>query len=338
MSSSIEITSETRDGEPLLAQAVGFCAYSDVEEQARAFDGWSLDYTQISAGVFHGSSSTISLGAVRLLVESLDKVILQHGAVPSDRLAVAVPLELEGHARMCGERSGRDSLHVFSSLPEFEFFSPDRHLLVNVEIDATKLTSTPMRALAESARASAVTPVVQMTAETADSLRGLLRQTLAASAQGAAGACADAESQIALLERSILYAISEVLSSAALESAKEPLRPTRHWGLVNSVRDLLQDPATCPLSIAELCVQLGLSRRTIQYAFQEALNLNPVAYLRAVRLNHVRRQLRLGASVTAAATEWGFWHLGSFAQDYRQMFGELPSVTSKRHSRSSDAN
>ncbi|MEX3937848.1 hypothetical protein AB4Y32_40175 [Paraburkholderia phymatum] len=37
-------------------------------------------------------------------------------------------------------------------------------------------------------------------------------------------------------------------------------------------------------------------------AFQEALGLNPIAYLREVRLNHVRRELRIGESVTSAAT------------------------------------
>ncbi|WP_334046323.1 helix-turn-helix domain-containing protein [Burkholderia cepacia] len=64
------------------------------------------------------------------------------------------------------------------------------------------------------------------------------------------------------------------------------------------------------------------------------MNLNPVAYLRAVRLNHARRELRLGDSVTsAAATKWGFRRLSSFAQDYRAMSGELPSATAKRYAR-----
>ncbi|KWC84350.1 helix-turn-helix domain-containing protein [Burkholderia cepacia] len=64
------------------------------------------------------------------------------------------------------------------------------------------------------------------------------------------------------------------------------------------------------------------------------MNLNPVAYLRAVRLNHARRELRLGDSVSsAAATKWGGRHLSSFARDYRAMSGELPSATAKRYAR-----
>ncbi|MCA7992337.1 helix-turn-helix domain-containing protein [Burkholderia cepacia] len=68
-----------------------------------------------------------------------------------------------------------------------------------------------------------------------------------------------------------------------------------------------------------------VSRRTAQYAFQDTLNLNPIAHLRVVRLNHARRKFRLGDSVTSAAHKWGFRHQSSFARDHRAMFGELPS-------------
>ncbi|WP_322087576.1 helix-turn-helix domain-containing protein [Burkholderia sp. BCC1999] len=317
--------------DPLFARTVAFCAFTDVEEQARSFDGWNMNYTQISGGLFHGSSSIVSLGGIKLLVEDLDKIILQQGAVPSERIAVAVPLELEGHARLCGEKSGRDSLHVFSSQPQFEFYSPDRHVLVNVEIEPEKLSTEAMRTVAASLRAQPHSPVIPMATYVADHLRDLLRQTLAAAARGPRIDDVATQDRIELLERTVLYAISEVMTAAVPEAGMQAARPTKYWSLVNAVQERLQDASTCPLSIAELCVQLGISRRTAQYAFHDTLNLNPIAYLRAVRLNHVRRELRLGDSVTSAATKWGFWHLSSFAQDYRAMFGELPSATAKRY-------
>ena len=55
-----------------------------------------------------------------------------------------------------------------------------------------------------------------------------------------------------------------------------------------------------------------------------------MAYLKRLRLEEVRRLLlarRDGTSVSRIALDWGFEHLGRFASDYRQAFGETPSQT-----------
>jgi AraC family ethanolamine operon transcriptional activator len=91
-----------------------------------------------------------------------------------------------------------------------------------------------------------------------------------------------------------------------------------------------QCPRDCPLSVAEWACALGVSRRNLQYAFQDALGINPASYLRSERLNRVRRALGDAQSVTEAATQFGFWHFGHFATQYRALFGELPSETFRR--------
>jgi AraC family ethanolamine operon transcriptional activator len=65
------------------------------------------------------------------------------------------------------------------------------------------------------------------------------------------------------------------------------------------------------------------------------LDLNPVKFLRALRLNAVRRALKQAAgservAVADIAARWGFWHLSHFSADYKAMFGELPSETLRR--------
>jgi hypothetical protein len=42
------------------------------------------------------------------------------------------------------------------------------------------------------------------------------------------------------------------------------------------------------------------------------------------------QQRRLLPTVTQVATQFGVWDLGRFAQDYRLLFGELPSATLRR--------
>ena len=85
-----------------------------------------------------------------------------------------------------------------------------------------------------------------------------------------------------------------------------------------------------PLSLLNLCRELGVSDRTLHYAFQEVRGLSPMAYFRAIRLNAVRQELKTApdtATVHEIAQRWGFWHTGEFAAAYQRLFGELPSQT-----------
>jgi len=85
-----------------------------------------------------------------------------------------------------------------------------------------------------------------------------------------------------------------------------------------------------PVTMEELCQLTHVSRRTLQYSFTAILGISPLQFLRLTRLNRVRRALRSASpeqSVTEIATYWGFWHLGQFAHDYKQQFGECPSHT-----------
>jgi len=85
-----------------------------------------------------------------------------------------------------------------------------------------------------------------------------------------------------------------------------------------------------PLSILEVCCRVGTSRRKLNYCFQDVLGTTPIKYLRSLRLNSVRRAIRQaapGVTIQDIASHWGFWHLSQFAQDYKHLFGELPSDT-----------
>lgn len=110
--------------------------------------------------------------------------------------------------------------------------------------------------------------------------------------------------------------------------------------LTTSVRKRLVDRA-CeyamahldePFTIFDMCRQIGTSRRKLQYWFQETLEISPLTYLRLLRLNAVRRELREGTVVCVQdiATRWRFSHLSRFSSEYRYLFGELPSRTLNR--------
>ena len=104
-------------------------------------------------------------------------------------------------------------------------------------------------------------------------------------------------------------------------------------GVVQAARDYMHQHIDAPIGVPELCEALQVSRRTLQYSFQDVLHLSPVTCLRVLRLNGLRRELLRGdrhASVADCAAHWGFWHLPRLAAEYRALFGELPSQTLQR--------
>jgi AraC-like DNA-binding protein len=65
--------------------------------------------------------------------------------------------------------------------------------------------------------------------------------------------------------------------------------------------------------------------------------MGPVRYLWLKRMHLANRALAradsASATVTAIATEYGFWELGRFSVEYGRLFGEAPSATLSHSSR-----
>lgn len=125
----------------------------------------------------------------------------------------------------------------------------------------------------------------------------------------------------------------EIGLAVLLAAASSPVRPIaqsqrlRHRALRRAL-ELIEARIDDPPSIRELCVQSGASWPTLHRAFVEHFEMGPKAYLSKLRLNRARADL-LAANdrtrVADVANRWGFWHLGQFAHDYRELFNRLPS-------------
>ena len=88
------------------------------------------------------------------------------------------------------------------------------------------------------------------------------------------------------------------------------------------------------LHLPEVCAAIGVSDRTLRNHCQDHLGLSPRKYLWLRRMHLARKALVSAESsattVTAVATDYGFWELGRFATQYRGLFGESPSGTLHR--------
>lgn len=85
------------------------------------------------------------------------------------------------------------------------------------------------------------------------------------------------------------------------------------------------------ITAERLAQHAGLSVRSLYMLFEKQAGMTPKACIRKAKLEQVYVTLMDPASrvanVTAVALEFGFTHLGRFAELYRQTFGILPSTS-----------
>lgn len=103
--------------------------------------------------------------------------------------------------------------------------------------------------------------------------------------------------------------------------------------LVRQVEEYLDARAKEAIHISRICRELHVSRRTLHRAFNEALGIGPIAFLRHRRLCSAHTALRAQKdvrSIADIALHFGFQNLGRFAGYYHKLFGEYPSDTRQR--------
>jgi AraC family ethanolamine operon transcriptional activator len=292
----------------------------------------------------------LQLDGIGLFVEDLQQSVHQTGWVRPDVVALGVPLALEGDARFCGQPDHVGALHVFSGADGFEFRSPQRHVMIGIEVDralfdahvAGHLDTEPDRAADRShgllggGRFTARAHLRAADPAAIAALRGFLLDLFRCAAQAQGLGASPQAAADALLQRQVR---TQLLDRIAVALAPREAGGPAGRGGASAVQGALVARATAqvadrlgePPSVAELCAALGVSRRTLQSAFQACWGMGPLAWLTTLRLDAVRRELKRAGSVTEAATHYGFWHFGHFADDYRALFGELPSQTLRRH-------
>mgnify|MGYP006165037533 FL=1 len=302
----------------------------DVDIHARNLASWEQHYEQTSPGAFEGEVRELLDHDLQVFEEAASCATSQRcrpwqGGV---WVGLAVP-EHDAGLRFMGRPSNRLQLMLAGGDTPFDLQVPAGHGLYGMVLDKDQL-ARHIQALHQQALPTdwADVPRVQaLTALQRYRLAGMVREVLRC-LQAQPEALHHEASRRSLRE-ALLTVLSDVLVPHMLSDAVSP-RQLRRQELVHRVRELVFEHPEQPLSVAELCTRLHVTRRTLQNGFQEALGTSPATYLRTVRLNAVRRALRTQgtkATIADTAARWGFWHMGHFSQDYKALFGETPSQT-----------
>lgn len=95
-------------------------------------------------------------------------------------------------------------------------------------------------------------------------------------------------------------------------------------------RDLLHASVQRGPTLDELAAASGLSRGFLARTFAQTFGVPPHRYLVELRLEHAKRALARGASVTQACLEVGFESLGTFSTSFHRRVGVSPREWQRR--------
>ncbi len=300
--------------------------FTDLDEYSKLI-GWDIEFRQLDAGVPRARAALMGTSSCMIMRGEYDRAYHQSGQMPDDMLVLGLPDSDNSDFRWCRKKASGGEIVNFSLESGFDgacgagfsgFIIALHHDLLSETCETLEL-DVDFRQIS---RCFEVLPNSQFAAM---NLRNHLL-TAFASAQFSDNSAA--------VEFFNFSAAALVLDYFATN--KKPIRkppPEIRYRAAHAALERLEDVNEMPLTVAELCTEIGVSAPTLYRAFQEQFGVSPKHYIQIRRLCGARQQLfarKPKESIADVANNWGFWHMGQFAADYRRHFGELPSTTPPR--------
>lgn len=300
----------------------------DLHQHMRMLTAWNQDYDQLSSGCFHGTISEAWIGDIQIFEESLSQAVFQQGTSRPGTLSVGVFSALSDLARWQGIPAGFEHVSCLTGHHTLELRTPRNSTLIGLSIPVEQCPALHENELHHDTLERLATPLIHH-----PTLAARLRQQLGT----ALFSLIQQPPQLALettrqhLSNELVELVNHFIYTTL--SAEIIIAPAKARKVVSLARDCILAHPDTPLTMLDLCAQIHISQRTLQTCFEQVVGMSPAAYLKIVRLNHVRKTLSHAdnrLTIGDVAAHWGFWHLSQFALDYKKLFGELPSQTLRR--------
>jgi AraC family transcriptional regulator, ethanolamine operon transcriptional activator len=298
----------------------------DFDELAGAFPRWDLRLRQLGRGAFRGELQYLQLGGVQVFRAAVNRMVSVEGWPLPGSFGCAPVLAANEGGVWRGRRLKAGQVRVLVPGQQADHVTAaDHYQLVALAVDGDLFR-----------RGAAVLggfdPEERLAGREAVTTSPACCRALWSHLVGVLDLAMASPNLLTqpgrLVEQDCLRRFVELL--ARRNGDRTACQPCNRGRLVRRAEDCMWAYLREPLSVLDLCRELGVSERTLHYAFREVRGLSPMAYFKAVRLNAVRQELRAAAdtaTVHAIARHWGFHHTGEFAAAYRRLFGELPSQT-----------
>ena len=288
----------------------GFQAIEALQASSEAA-GWECEYRQIDAGNLEARTVFQPVGICSLLCETANRRLAVSAKTPEDAVTCFVPLP--------GTRALINGRHL----------TDDRIMLLAPDIDIHSVSISDAEIWSIHLPTELLDECLDPASVGTCAIEGqpYLILELRAAIQCALGA----EQEHVLDHHEARFAdLTQKLILGDIPEARSDRyhRRQKRKALARAV-EYIEAHLTRPLRMGQICSYAGVSQSTLERLFRRDFQQTPSAYLRARRLDAVRRELQggLGTSKTIAdvATRHGFTHMGRFSSAYRRQFGRRPS-------------
>ncbi len=297
---------------------------ADFEEFRCLFEQWGGRFQQTSRGAFLGEARLYVGKTLRAFHAETNQAIFTRGLDASD-FATVIPINAGNAAtHWRGRKLAIGQLLIKG--PDVEYYNQTAR---NTVIRALLV---PVRTIEEIA-GEATDVLIGKRSFSTIALRP--EKTAMRQFEFSLGALLDperskSENDRSRLEQSCLSGLAECLVAQEASAGIDILHSTK-FELLNGALEVLHQQLADTLNSKQLCDELQVNARWLRRVFKEAFGVGPVAFYRLMRINQARRNLKSarGSEETVAeiARRYGFNRLGTFAEEYRRQFGELPSET-----------
>ena len=306
-------------------------SFSDIDELTHNMAGWDGDWRQLEAGRPHNRIEVIAGQHTALQQFYLSHSIHQLGKAPGQSVSFGFS-DNQSQLNYNGKEINCPVMLDFNGESGYECVSRSDFRAVTVSFSKEKFSRIAEQLELPATRFTGSSPPPYLLSDENYAL-GEFRQYLHSLCESLHKAKTPKEHHFAMLEldKELPVRLLTALAASSGELCDQPLK-VRQKGLRLAVEFIEAYHQYNP-GIPDICTATGLSWRSLDRAFKECFGIGPKRYLLNLRLTQVRRQLKSApprTKVVDMANDWGFWHMGDFAREYRKIFCESPAESLAR--------
>ncbi len=296
--------------------------FTDIDLYNETVKNWNLNFKLLSKGDFNANLHMIYDENISVAREKLSGKIEQKGNTQEGLIVFGIPVN-NSSFYWFDKKVDCNDLLIFPFENNFEVISVSNFEVYVVSISKNLFyrTMNKMNVLKSETIYNGKPKELFLTKDFSKRLTNLLDYYLNTNLK-------NKEKNKALTD-SITFSLIKYLEKAELKESAN--RKNKKKYAVEKAVEIINNQVNKLFSIPQLCAMVGVSERTLLSAFNEKYKVGPSQYIKAYRLNLVKKEIynTKTKSISKIAGKYHFWHMGQLAKDFKKQFGILPSEVRK---------